>query len=149
MKRFRWIVWLLPLALLAAAATAPARAGVNINVQINVKVSPVVVGFPLPGPAVVVERHKKHFDASWVEYRAAYPIPVMMTFYRFNMPKKGWVFVAARDPNHMAWVNGRRRVDMLFWYSPGGYTVIAVREGRPWYPPGQAKKAGKPGKGKH
>lgn len=148
MKRIKWIIWLLPLALLAAAATTPARADVNVNVQINVKISPAFAGFPLPGPAVVVERHRKHFDATWIEYRAAYPIPVLMAFYRFNMPKQGWVYVTASDPNHMAWMQKKRRVDMLFWYSPGGYTIIAVREGRPWYPPGQAKKAGKPGKWK-
>lgn len=141
MKKMLLFVGLLGVLASLGAAPPRAQAGSNINVNISVQLSPVFVGLPMPTTVVVMPKAKKHYDSSWTEYRVTYPISMMLAFYRLNMPKHGWTVMTVR-PTGMVWVQGKRKMEMVFWASPGGYTVVAVREGK-WAPPGQVKKWGR------
>lgn len=131
--------------MIATLVPAAAKADTKINVNISVQLSPAFVGLPMPASYGALPRAKKHWDHSWTEYRVYYPVPVMLGFYRLNMPRHGWTAVFI-GPGRMVWVQGRRQMETCFWAAPGGYTVIAVRETNR-IPPGQLKK-GWSGKGK-
>lgn len=142
----RVMLYLGLLGVLAALIVVPprARAQANINVNISVQLSPAFVNLPMPASFVVIPKARKHYGPAWTEYRVRYPIPVLLAFYRVNMPRHGWV-VMASGPANMVWVQGKRRMEMVFWAAPAGYTVVAVRESK-WAPPGQVKKWGRGGR---
>lgn len=141
MKRLVLLMVLLGLLGVLAAEPPKASAGADINISITVRLSPVFVGLPMPGDCAAVPRGKKHYDASWTEYRVRHSIPTLIAFYRRHMPRHGWTVLVIGRSN-MAWYQGKRKVEMVFWRAPGGYTVIAVREMK-FMPPGQAKKGKK------
>lgn len=114
----------------------------NVQINISVRLSPVFVGLPMPSTCVAVAKSKKRFDATWTEYRVGYSIPALISFYRLQMPKHRWTALAI-GRSRMIWGQGRRKIEMVFWRSPRGYTIIAVRQSK-WTPPGQAKKGKKP-----
>lgn len=146
MKRGVLLLVLIGMVLSLAVAPAPAAAEADVKVNISVRISPVFVGLPMPATCVALPKAKKHYDVSWTEYRVAHSIPMLISFYKLQMPKHQWTALIIGRTG-MTWTQGNRKIEMMFWRAPGGYTIIAVRQGK-WAPPGQLKQGGKKGKDK-
>lgn len=141
MKRLVPLLVLLAIVGVVAATPSDASAVTNVNINISVRLSRVFVGLPMPGDCAAVPKGKKHYDVTWTEYRVSHSIPVLITFYRNHMPRHGWSALVIGRSN-MAWYQGKRKVEMVFWRASGGFTIIAVREMK-FIPPGQIKKGKK------